>query len=119
READRPLDVRGIAADVGAMLVEDARRPGDGLEVATRVPGVRMPGDRSKRLRRAAAADQDRESMLDRERPADRILQVISGAFVGDRLAVQQPPDDPDRLVEPGQPLAGGLAEIEAEGVVL
>jgi hypothetical protein len=59
--ADRALDLRRVAADVGAVLGEDRRLALELVEVGEGVPDVGVLGDQSQRLADAAAADQDRD----------------------------------------------------------
>jgi len=50
---------------------------------------------------------------------AERVAERVEAALVGDRLAVEQPPDEPDGLVQPVEPLAEAGPEVDAEGLVL
>ena len=44
---------------------------------------------------------------------------LVEPALVGHGLAIEQSADQPDRLVQPVEPLAEAAAEIDAERVVL
>src|SRR4051794_32253437 len=61
RRADRPLDLAGVAADVGAVLGQDLLLADEGLEIAERVPDVAVLGDQAQRLLLATATDQHRD----------------------------------------------------------
>ena len=105
READRHLDLRAVAADVGAVPVEVGELAADLVEVARRVPAVRPEGHGPEGLPGSRAADEDRQVGLDRRRRAERVAELVEAALVGDGLAVEQAPDQPDGLVEPVEPL--------------
>ena len=65
-EAERPLDLRLVAADLVAPPPQDLVLVADELDVPAGVPGVGVLGDRVQRLLLAVAADQDRQVRLDR-----------------------------------------------------
>ena len=65
------------------------------------------------------AADEDRQAFLDRPRGAHGVVHRVEASVVGDPLPVEQPPDEPDRLVEPVEPFAEARPEVEPERVVL
>ena len=77
-------------------------------------------GRRPERLLRAGAADEDRQVGLDRARLAERVRRVGRTALVAEPLAVEQPPHDPDGLVESIQPLPeAGAPVLDPERLVL
>ena len=92
---------------------------GDRVGLAVGVPQVGVRGGRPQRLARPRPTDEDRQPRLDRTRPAERIGHLVEPALVGHGLAVEQPADEPDRLVEPVEALPEPAAEIDAERVVL
>ncbi len=96
-----------------------ASRADDLVECPGRVPGVGVAGHRPEGLLRAAAADQDRQVRLDGAGELGRIVESVGRAVVVDRLPVEQPPDDPDRLIEPVEPLAEAGPEVDPVGLVL
>ncbi len=104
---------------LGAALGEDLAGRRDPFRRAVGVPQVGVPRGRPERLGRPRAADQDRQARLDGSWLADGVAHRVEAALVGHRLAVEQPADEPDRLVKPVQPLAEPGAEVDAEGVVL
>src|SRR5262245_28573015 len=116
---DRALDVLEPPPDLVAPFPQPARDLGDALGVAVAVPQVRVASDRRERLRPARAADEDGEVGLDRSRLEERVMEVIGRAVVRHALAIEQPADDPRRLLEPVQTLAEPGAEVEPERVVL
>src|SRR5207248_7744068 len=60
-DAAGALDLRWVAADVGAVLVEDLHLAADHLRVAEAVPDVGVLGDQAQRLLLAAATDRPRD----------------------------------------------------------
>ena len=98
---------------------EDGVAGGDLVERPGRVPRVGEPGDGPERLLRAGAADQDRQVALDGPRQDDRVVERVGRPDVVDGLAVEQPADEPDRLVEPVEPLPDAGPEVDPERVVL
>ncbi len=56
---------------------------------------------------------------LDRSRGTDRIVHPVEAPFVGNDLAVQQPADEADGLIQSFDALAESVAKIEAERLVL
>ena len=111
--------VADVATDVGAVRREDVEPRPDLVERARRVPGIGALGDGPQGLLRAGAADQDRQVRLDRSRLAERVLQRVEAADMAEPLAVEQAPDEHDRLVQPVEPLADAGGEVDAVGVVL
>ena len=75
--------------------------------------------DGPERLLLPAAADDDREVRLDRPREADEVVDPVRPALVRHLVAVEDAADDPDRLVEPVEPLAVALPEVDPVGDVL
>ena len=69
---------------------------------------------RAQGLGRPRAADEDRQPRLDGSRRADGIAHRVVPAVVRHGLAVEQAPDESDRLVEPVESLAEPRAEIDA-----
>ena len=86
---------------------------------AVAVPQVGVARGGPQRLLAAGAADQDREPRLDRPRLADRVDHRVEPAGMRDLLAGEQPLDQPDRLLQPVEPLAEARPEIEPECFVL
>ena len=116
---DGPRDLALVAAEILAVPTQHRVVRRDGVRLAEGVPQVGICGGRPERLARSRTADQDRQSGLHRSRPADRVGHLVEPALVGHGLAIEQPPDQPDRLVQPVQALAEAAAEVDAEGVVL
>ena len=52
-------------------------------------------------------------------RLADRVTHRVARPVVIDPLAVEQPADQHDRLVQPAETLAEARPEVDAEGLVL
>ena len=84
--------------------------------VPARVPGVAVARDGPERLLRPGAADEDRQVGLDRARAAQRLVHRGRAALVAEPLAVEQAAHEPDRLVEPVEPLAEAGPEVDPEG---
>ena len=90
------------------------------VERAHPVPHVGVAGDRPQGLLLAAAADHDRQVLLDRQRAVAQVVErVVAARLGGHRLAVEQPPHRADRFVEPVEPLAEAAPELDAVGGVL
>src|SRR5262245_35948460 len=85
---------------------------------ARRVPGVAAQGDRPERLLRTRATDEDRQLRLERPRLADRVVERVEAALVAESLAVEQPAQHHDRLVEPVEALAEPGPEVDPERLV-
>ena len=65
-------------------------------------------------------ADHDRQAALDGTRLDQRVVHPVRGALVvRDLLAVEQPPQEPHRLVEAVEPLPEARSEVDPEGLVL
>src|SRR5690606_16478288 len=99
--ADGAFDLTRVAADVGAVTVEDLRLAPEHLDVAEAVPDGGVLGGVAQRLALPAAADQHGD--------------VAGGGGVEPGPAG---PDAGERLREVGQPAAGG-AELVAVLVVV
>src|SRR4051812_17719568 len=85
-----------------------------------RVPCVRPFGDRAERLLRAGAPHQDREMGLDGARLAERVLEPVEAALVRDSLAVEEPAEEHDGLVQAVEARPDARAELlEPERLVL
>ena len=82
------------------------------------MPHVGVPRGRPEGALLAAAADEDRETLLDRPDEDLRVRQVVVAARLGDALAVDELADDLRGLREARRALAG-RAEVEAVRVVL
>ena len=79
----RAPDLGRIAADVGAVRVEDAREARDLVRLAAgRIPDVRVLRDHAQRLALAATADPERRIRpLHRLRVRDRVAQRVARAL--------------------------------------
>ena len=118
-EVHGPLHIAVIAAGSHARGTEQFRRRGHLLRPTVRVPHVGGAGDQRQRLLRARPADQNGQPRLDRPRCADRAVEAVEAALVGDLLAVEQPADQRHGLGQAVQPLAEAGPEVEAERGVL
>ena len=105
-DTDRPPDRGRVAADLGAVGVEDGALVGVRLGVALAVPDVRVAGDDPERPLLAAAADEQRHPGLERRRVVAHLVAADPAALLGDRRAVEHPPGEPAGLVEPADPVA-------------
>src|SRR4051794_11675276 len=56
---------------------------------------------------------------LDRSRCDEGVVQPVGRPDVADRLAIEQPSDQADRLGETVEPFAESAAEVESERLVL
>ncbi len=102
------------------MFPQDLVLPGDGLRRAEDVPQVGVLGHDPERLLLAAAADHDREVVLHRRRRNPQSVEgVVAARRACDLAAVEQGPDRAHGLVEPVQPLAEPVAEVDPERCVL
>src|SRR5581483_2469399 len=114
-------DPRRVAAEVGAVPVEDRRGFGDGGGLAVgRIPHVRVLRGHAQRALRPAAADPDRGMRpLHRLRLGDRVLEpVVLAVERGGRLAPQRG-DDLQRLLEPVRPVRHGAEGQPEHGVLV
>ncbi len=118
-EVHRALDRRWIPPHRIAGCPKDMIGGRHLLGRAVHVPQVRVPRDQRQRLLRARAADQDREVLLDRSRGAHSVAEAVEAAVVGDRVAVEQAPDERDRLPQAVETLTEPGAEVEPERLVL
>ena len=118
-EADRSLDLGGVAPRASGRVLEDSqpRRRLPGRPVG--VPTVGRSPDQRDTLTRTGRTDEDRQVILDRPWGAHRVAHRVEATRVGDGLAVEQPADEPDGLVEAIDPLAEARPELEPEGVML
>src|SRR5206468_11122221 len=108
--------------DVIAVPAEGVEALTDLLERAPRcVPGVGVASGRPEGLLGTRATDQDRQVVLDGSRLTERVVHRVEATLVLlDPLAVEEPPQQHHRLVEPVEPLAEARAPgLEAEGLVL
>src|SRR5207247_3503103 len=119
RKADRHLDRGWVAPDVAAMPEKRFHLAARFVDEPTRVPGVRVAGNRPQCLPRTRAADQDRQVRLDGGRLADGLIQPVVVALMRDAVAVEQAAQQRHRLLEPGEPLADAAAELGGEGIML
>ena len=108
-----------VATDRGAVLGEDLEPRPDLVDGPARVPAIGPLGHDPERLLRPRATDQDRQVGLDRPRRAQRVVERVEPALVAEPLPVEQPAQEHDRLVEPVEPLARAVEEVDAERVVL
>ena len=104
---------------VRAVLGQDVEPGLDLVERPARVPAIGPLGHDPQRLARPGPTDEDRQVGLDRPRLAQRVVERVEATLVAEPLAVEQPAQEHDRLVEPVEPLAGAGEEVDAEGVVL
>src|SRR4051794_20609546 len=117
-EADGLLDRLHVAADVGAVLLEDVDPHLDVVERPARVPTVGPERHRSERLLRTGPTDEDRQVRLDRTRLAQRVVEPVEAAFVAEPLAVEESADEHHRLIEPVEPLTD-RREVDGVGLML
>ena len=117
------LTVRSMVAGSRPTAAQCSRRMASRvdylLERPVRVPRVRPAGDGSQCLLRAAAADEDRQVSLQRDRAQERVVEAVEAPGVVEALAVEEAAHQPDGLVEAVQALAHARPEVDPERRVL
>src|SRR6185503_6990603 len=98
-------------ADLVAPLAERSADRRDPLGRTEAVPEVGVPSGRPKRLGRPRATDEDRHPRLDGEGSDERVIHAVEAAVVGEALAIEEPPDETDRFVEPVQAVPEARSE--------
>ena len=106
---DRAFDGVERTTDLVATLAERGADRLDPLGRAEAVPDVGVAGCRAQGLGRARTADEDRQPSLDGEGSGQSVTHRVVATFVAEPLAVEEPADEPDRLVEPVEPVAETL----------
>ena len=115
----RPLDLGRVPPDRFAMLEEDGFLPLHALQATTDVVGIGVARDQLESDLLAAAADEQRQSFLDRRRVVADLFRRIARSGGRRALAVEHPAHDRERLAEPAQALREAASELEPERLVL
>ena len=118
-DADGSLDLRLVAADLLAVAAQDLVLALHALEAAADVAGVGVLRNGPQRPPLPAAADEDRQVLLDREREVQRVVRVVeassrTGASPSSMPRMIWTASSSQRSRSPGEP-----PELDAEAVVL
>ena len=109
------LDLALVAAHGLAVAAQDLILALDRLEASPQVVGIRVLRDQLESHLLAAAADQDRESRLERRRVVADVDGVVVRAGGRGRLPVEHASQDRQSLAEPAQALRYPGPELDPE----